>query len=218
MESCGTLIYTGIILATVALAVVKGTAYAAAGALLVIIGFWIKARLEEGFLRKQLGAETYDDYCRRVPMLIPFAPGEGKTWIGIFAHLTVTVSDSRAECFMPVLMLLLEALPTNLKTLMSISEYILALMSIVVGLAMTQLLSGAAEIAQRLKPLRTYWIHTAWMVYLFVTLIHFWWWEFGLMRILTWTFLPYAFVICFAVLLYFLVVLLVPSQLATKPT
>ena len=55
-------------------AVVKGTAYAAAGALLVIIGFWIKARLEEGFLRKQLGAETYDDYCRRVPMLIPFAP------------------------------------------------------------------------------------------------------------------------------------------------
>jgi protein-S-isoprenylcysteine O-methyltransferase Ste14 len=67
-------IYTGIILATVALAVVKGTAYAAAGALLVIIGFWVKARFEEGFLRKQLGAETYDDYCRRVPMLILFAP------------------------------------------------------------------------------------------------------------------------------------------------
>jgi hypothetical protein len=99
---------------------------------------------------------------------------------------------------------------------MSISEYILALMSIVVGLAMTQLLSGAAEIAQHSKPLRTYWIHTAWMVYLFITLIHFWWWEFGLMRIQTWTFLPYAFVICFAVLLYFLVALLVPSQLAEQ--
>jgi protein-S-isoprenylcysteine O-methyltransferase Ste14 len=67
-------IYTGIILATVALAVVKGTACAAAGALLVLIGFWIKARLEEGFLRKELGAESYDDYRRRVPMLIPFAP------------------------------------------------------------------------------------------------------------------------------------------------
>jgi hypothetical protein len=36
------------------------------------------------------------------------------------------------------------------------------------------------------------------------------------MRILTWTFLPYAFVICFAVLLYFLVVLLVPSQLGEQ--
>ncbi len=67
-------IYTGIILATLALAIVKGTAYAVAGALLVIVGFWIKARLEEGFLGEQIGAETYDDYRRRVPMLIPFAP------------------------------------------------------------------------------------------------------------------------------------------------
>ena len=93
---------------------------------------------------------------------------------------------------------------------------ILALMSIVVGLAMTQLLSGAAEIAQQAKPVRTYWIHTVWMVNLFVTLIHFWWWEFGLMRIQTWTFLPYAFVICFAVLLYFLVALLVPQHLSEQ--
>ncbi len=66
---------------------------------------------------------------------------------------------------------------------MSLSEYILALMSIIVGLAMTQLLSGGAEIVQHARPVRTYWIHTAWMVNLFVTLIHFWWWEFGLMRI-----------------------------------
>lgn len=99
---------------------------------------------------------------------------------------------------------------------MSISEYILALMSIVVGLAMTQLLSGAAEIAQHAKPVRTYWIHTAWMVNLFVTLIHFWWWEFALMQIQVWTFLPYAFVICFAVLLYFLVALLVPQHLSEQ--
>jgi hypothetical protein len=96
---------------------------------------------------------------------------------------------------------------------MSLSEYILGLMSIVIGLAMTQLLSGAAEIAQQAKPVRTYWIHTLWMVNLFITLIHFWWWEFGLMRIQTWTFLPYTFVICFAVLLYFLVALLVPQRL-----
>src|SRR4029078_1996812 len=99
---------------------------------------------------------------------------------------------------------------------MSISEYILALMSIVVGLAMTQLLSGAAEIAQHAKPVRTYWIHTAWMVNLFVTLIHFWWWEFALMQIQVWTFLPYAFVICFAALLSFLVALLAPQHLSEQ--
>ena len=47
---------------------------ALAGALLAAFGFWVKARLEEGFLREQLGAEAYDAYRRRVPMLVPFRP------------------------------------------------------------------------------------------------------------------------------------------------
>lgn len=54
------------------------------------------------------------------------------------------------------------------------------------------------------------------MVNLFVTLIHFWWWEFGLMRIPDWAFLPYVFVIFFAVLLYFLAALLVPQHLTEQ--
>ena len=53
-------IYTGIIPAAIALALVKGTVIALAGALLAAFGFWVKARLEEGFLREQLGAEAYD--------------------------------------------------------------------------------------------------------------------------------------------------------------
>ena len=67
-------IYTGIIAAAIALALVKGTVIASAGALLAAFGFWVKARLEEGFLREQLGAEAYDGYRRRVPMLVPFGP------------------------------------------------------------------------------------------------------------------------------------------------
>ena len=64
-------IYTGIIVATIAVAMVKGTLVAVAGALMHL-GYWIKAQLEEGFLREQLGAEAYDSYRRRVPMLVPF--------------------------------------------------------------------------------------------------------------------------------------------------
>lgn len=67
-------IYTGIILAAIAMAIAKGTVYAVLGALLAILSFWLKAKLEETFLRDQLGAQTYDAYRRRVPMLIPFAP------------------------------------------------------------------------------------------------------------------------------------------------
>jgi hypothetical protein len=95
---------------------------------------------------------------------------------------------------------------------MTLSEYILVLISIVVGLGMTHLLSGAAEIVQHAKTVRPYWIHTAWMVNLFITIVHFWWWEFRLVRITTWTFVPYAFVVCYAVLYYLLVALLVPQR------
>jgi protein-S-isoprenylcysteine O-methyltransferase Ste14 len=67
-------IYTGIILAALATAAVKGTIVGFAGLILMILGFWIKARLEERFLRQELGTETYDSYRRRVPMLLPFGP------------------------------------------------------------------------------------------------------------------------------------------------
>ena len=58
----------------IATAAQKGTGWAAAGVIVWIIGFWIKARLEERFLREQLGADAYDSYRKRVPMLVPFGP------------------------------------------------------------------------------------------------------------------------------------------------
>lgn len=64
-------IYTGIILASVATAAMRGTALAWLGACVMTTGWVIKARLEEEFLCEQLGAETYGEYARRVPMLAP---------------------------------------------------------------------------------------------------------------------------------------------------
>ena len=65
-------IYTGIILASLATAMMRGTALAWLVACLTASGLVIKARLEEGFLREELGTETYGEYARRVPMLAPF--------------------------------------------------------------------------------------------------------------------------------------------------
>jgi protein-S-isoprenylcysteine O-methyltransferase Ste14 len=67
-------IYTGIILAAAATAIQKGTLVAVAGVAVVTLGFWIKARLEERFLRQELGPDAYNSYRRRVPMLLPFGP------------------------------------------------------------------------------------------------------------------------------------------------
>jgi protein-S-isoprenylcysteine O-methyltransferase Ste14 len=67
-------IYTGILLAVYATAALKGTVLGIAGAVIITLGLWMKARLEEGWLREELGADAYDSYRRRVPMLMPFGP------------------------------------------------------------------------------------------------------------------------------------------------
>jgi protein-S-isoprenylcysteine O-methyltransferase Ste14 len=65
-------IYTGILIAAIATVAIRATPAAFTGALLLAIGFLMKGRLEERFLRAELGAETYDAYARRTAMLVPF--------------------------------------------------------------------------------------------------------------------------------------------------
>ncbi len=68
-------IYTGLIAGMLATGVAVGTVTAMLGAVLISLGMWQKARLEEGFLTTELGAEAYGLYRKRVPMLVPFLPG-----------------------------------------------------------------------------------------------------------------------------------------------
>jgi protein-S-isoprenylcysteine O-methyltransferase Ste14 len=65
-------IYTGIIIASISTAALRATAGAWMGAVLLTLGWCVKARLEERFLRVELGADNYDAYAQRVPMLVPF--------------------------------------------------------------------------------------------------------------------------------------------------
>lgn len=65
-------IYTGITLAASATAAMRGTLAAWAGVVVLTLGWIVKARMEEEFLRQELGVDAYDAYARRVPMLMPF--------------------------------------------------------------------------------------------------------------------------------------------------
>ena len=69
-------IYTGLIAGMLATGVAVGTVTAMLGAVLISLGMWQKARLEEGFLTTELGAEAYGRYRKRVPMLVPFLPAD----------------------------------------------------------------------------------------------------------------------------------------------
>jgi protein-S-isoprenylcysteine O-methyltransferase Ste14 len=65
-------IYTGVLLTALATAAAKGTAAALLGAAVIWLGLYIKARIEERFLRAELRDDAYASYIRRVPMLVPF--------------------------------------------------------------------------------------------------------------------------------------------------
>jgi len=58
----------------VATAAAERTITGVVGAVAMTIGFWLKARLEERWLAKELPTGDYAAYRRRVPMLLPFGP------------------------------------------------------------------------------------------------------------------------------------------------
>jgi protein-S-isoprenylcysteine O-methyltransferase Ste14 len=67
-------IYTGILVAIFATALLRPGLFGIAGAAILAWSFVVKAKLEERFLMQELGAGAYEGYRRRVPMLVPFWP------------------------------------------------------------------------------------------------------------------------------------------------
>jgi len=64
---------TGVLLAAAATAVLMGTAVSMMGALVMILGCWLRARGEDDVLHSVAGSE-FDRYAAKVSMLVPFGP------------------------------------------------------------------------------------------------------------------------------------------------
>ncbi|MEO6013168.1 MAG: isoprenylcysteine carboxylmethyltransferase family protein [Devosia sp.] len=69
-------IYTGLIVALAATAMLRPGLFGIAGVALIVVSFSLKYRLEERFLMEELGPE-YAAYRKRVPALVPFWPVRG---------------------------------------------------------------------------------------------------------------------------------------------
>ena len=70
-------IYTGFLGAAWTFALASGATASLLGAAALTAQMAWKARREERFLRQELGAEAYDAYAARTPMLIPGLPRRG---------------------------------------------------------------------------------------------------------------------------------------------
>jgi len=97
---------------------------------------------------------------------------------------------------------------------MDLYSHVRVLFSIVLGLGVSQLLRGLARILQHPRQFRAYWVHLLWALFLFLYMIHFWWWEFRLRNVAQWTFPLYFFVALYAVVLYLLCTLLFPDDMS----
>ena len=94
-----------------------------------------------------------------------------------------------------------------------IFPHVRIVLGMVIGLGVTRLLSGLARIVQHPRQYPLDPVHLAWVASLLLTLIHFWWWEFGLFGIRHWTFEIYFFIVLFAVTLFLLCALLFPDSM-----
>ena len=95
---------------------------------------------------------------------------------------------------------------------MSQFEYVAVLISIIVGLALTQILRGVGRIVTIKDGPRPYWVHLVWTFYFFSLTVMFWWWEFRL-DLVDWSLWLYLVVIIYATLLFFVSLVIQPSSM-----
>ncbi|MGI9223872.1 MAG: hypothetical protein ACR2QX_05295 [Woeseiaceae bacterium] len=96
---------------------------------------------------------------------------------------------------------------------MSQFEYVAVLISIIVGLALAQILRGVGRMVTSKGGPRPYWVHLVWTFYAFMNISMFWWWEFRL-GMVDWSLSIYLVVITYATLLFFISLLLQPGNMA----
>jgi hypothetical protein len=87
------------------------------------------------------------------------------------------------------------------------------LMGTVIGLGMGRLLIGFAGIIQHPGRARLSATHLIWAASILITLVHFWWWEFALFTVTSWTFGAFIFLIAYCTALFMLCVLLFPDDI-----
>lgn len=90
-------------------------------------------------------------------------------------------------------------------------SHLSVLLSIILGLAITQVLQGLGRLIQARHRVRFYWPPVLWAVILLAVYVQSWWAMFGLRDHRDWTFLPFSVVVLQTIVLYLLAALVLPD-------
>lgn len=89
-------------------------------------------------------------------------------------------------------------------------EYVTVLISIILGLGITQIVTGIGDVIHQWNRIKIYWPHTLWIVLVFVMHIHEWWYTYDLRKHETWHLMSFLFLILYPILLFVLARILFP--------
>jgi len=90
-------------------------------------------------------------------------------------------------------------------------QHVVVVMSIVLGLSVTQLLKGLAQIYRMRSRVRPYWLHTGWVVLLVIFSLVLWWLFWNYRSIEEWNFFRFFLYLSPMILFYFLTSIAIPD-------
>lgn len=95
---------------------------------------------------------------------------------------------------------------------MSPFEYVVVLISIIIGLGVTVVLTGVAQLIREERSVKVFWPYLIWIGLVFVMHIHEWWITYQLKSTASWSLPTFLFIILYPILLFILANLLFPDS------
>jgi len=83
-------------------------------------------------------------------------------------------------------------------------DYVTVLISIILGLGITQIITGVADIIHQWEKVKLYWPHLLWIVFVFFLHVEEWWVIYGLRTVQVWKLPMFLFVILYPINLFIL--------------
>jgi hypothetical protein len=97
-------------------------------------------------------------------------------------------------------------------------SHIRTVFSIIIGLSVAHLLKGVAKVIEDPERNKPYTIQLLWVLFAFLLVVDFWWWELRLSSVETWNFGLYGYIILYVTAYYLVSALLFPDKIAEGVT
>jgi hypothetical protein len=92
-------------------------------------------------------------------------------------------------------------------------SYLSVLLSIILGLGLTQLLTAGGRLIRHRERIRVDWLPLLWAVVLLIIYVQVWWSMFGLRYVRVWTFLTFLAVLAQTATLYMMAAVALPEEI-----